>query len=118
MTDLLYDDTYNKTRANEDNITSPKTLNTSHDERTKSLDEFGAAFYFQNRVSNIGYDNPSFDVSSEQHHQKNTNTDDFSSDDESMLGANTMNNTRPNHDHLYEAPKQVTYQDQNNESAL
>lgn len=58
------------------------------------LPTVGAAFYFQNRVSNIGYDNPSFDVSSEQHHQKNTNTDDFSSDDESMLGANTMNNTR------------------------
>jgi hypothetical protein len=47
-----------------------------------------AAFFFGNRVSNTGYENPSFDVSSEQHHTRNTNyTDDFSSDDESQ--ANT-----------------------------
>jgi hypothetical protein len=48
----------------------------------------GAAFYFQNRVSNIGYDNPSFVVSGEQHHPSNADyTDDYSSDDDSR--ANT-----------------------------
>jgi hypothetical protein len=50
----------------------------------------GAAFYFQNRVSNIGYDNHSFNLSSEQHDHKNADIiDDFSSDDESASGAKT-----------------------------
>jgi hypothetical protein len=48
----------------------------------------GAAFYFQNRVSDIGYNNPSFDVSSQKHHPSNADyTDDSSSDDDSR--ANT-----------------------------
>jgi hypothetical protein len=60
-----------------------------------SLSTVGAAFYFQNRVSNIGYDNPSFDISSEQQHQNNTeNTDDFSSDDEPVSGANTAKDVK------------------------
>lgn len=58
------------------------------------LPTVGAAFYFQNRVSNIGYDNLSFDLSSEQHHQDNTNIDDFSSDEEATSGTNTVNNTK------------------------
>jgi hypothetical protein len=50
----------------------------------------GAAFYFQNRVSNIGYDNHSFNLSSEQNEHKAADIiDDFSSDDESASGANT-----------------------------
>jgi hypothetical protein len=49
----------------------------------------GAAFYFQNRVSNVGYDNPSFNLASEQHDHNNAHIDDFSSDDESASEANT-----------------------------
>jgi hypothetical protein len=48
----------------------------------------GAAFYFQNRVSNIGYDNHSFTLASEQREHKDADIiDDFSSDDESASGA-------------------------------
>jgi hypothetical protein len=39
MTDLLYDDTYNKTTANEDVISSPNVLTVPHDERPKLSDE-------------------------------------------------------------------------------
>lgn len=119
MTDFLYHDAYDKPPANHDIAASPNTLTVPSDERPKFSDEFGAAFYFQNRVSNIGYDNPSFNLSSEQHNHKDADIiDDFSSDDETASGANTSMDTKANHDHLYEAPKQVTYDENKDESAL
>ncbi|XP_023705196.1 uncharacterized protein LOC111863265 isoform X2 [Cryptotermes secundus] len=118
MTDF-YHDTYDKAPVNQNITTSPNTLTVPCDEKPKLSDEFGAAFYFQNRVSNIGYDNPSFNLSSEQHNHKDADIiDDFSSDDESASGANTSKDIKPNYDHLYEAPKKVTYDDNKNESAL
>jgi hypothetical protein len=60
-----------------------------------SFPTVGAAFYFRNRVSDIGYDNPSFNLSSEQHNHKDADiVDDFSSDDETASGANTSMDTK------------------------
>jgi hypothetical protein len=112
MTDLPYDDIYTKPRENSEITTSPNTLSVSH-ERPPSSDQFSAAYHFQRQ----GYDNPSFDVSSERHHSNKADYhDDPSSDDDSSATRST--DTKSPEDHLHTAPQQVMNEDNKRESAV
>jgi len=100
------DNDYTKSSENRETATSTNTLPFSHER--PSSNQFAAAFHMQR----TGYDNRSFDHSSEQHHRPNTlYRDDFSSDDDSS--PRTSSDTQSHFDHLHPG-----YTRSKNESAL
>lgn len=91
----------------------PTTTFARKEDLPKTSDGFVGAFYFGTLG---GYNNPTFDNSEEINPPKKEEKDS-SSDDDSSSDEDTARDGKSKHGHLYEAPKQVTFEDKN-ESAL